>query len=311
MDNHSHEMDTLKKAIDVLEDFFMEDAVEIDPNLSNISGGKYVSRRRLSIKARRALDLANVDNTLLEMIINLWFELGEARRNLIIGNYGSVHRSLRWILESGVFWTYLQIDKEQNAKKLFEDHLEDSIDKKRYEYLTEHLFDVNQIIFDKHLHIKEKFGKPSIKEMINSLEFYKKKNNKTKDDHNPNKTIGYIISELSGLYHDFSALVHISLNSLDETEDIGKEYPSFMGYSYNDDKFKAASEKIWRIVDLMTSIFILTCSCFYVYDKPFDYLAQLKKFNYNKKYHHTRKFFNLIKTQNQMSITKTLLEGLI
>jgi hypothetical protein len=74
--------------------------------------------------------------------------------------------------------------------------------------LTEHIFDVNQIIFDQHLHIKEKFGKPSIKEMINSLEAYKIKNSKTKDAYNHNKTIGEVISELLGLYHDFSALVH-------------------------------------------------------------------------------------------------------
>ncbi|HKG86678.1 MAG TPA: hypothetical protein VKA95_00015 [Nitrososphaeraceae archaeon] len=54
----------------------MSDASEIDPYVSNISGGKYVLKKKLSEKARRALELTDEENTLLEMTMNLWFELG-------------------------------------------------------------------------------------------------------------------------------------------------------------------------------------------------------------------------------------------
>ena len=72
----------------------MSDASEIDPHVSNISDGKYVLKKKLSEKVRRALELTDEENTLLEMTMNLWFELGKALRNLMIGNYGSVYRSL-------------------------------------------------------------------------------------------------------------------------------------------------------------------------------------------------------------------------
>jgi hypothetical protein len=283
----------------------MKDAVEIDPHLMNISGGKYLSKRKLSEKARHELELTNREYTLEEIIMNLWFELGEAIRNLLIGNYGSVHRSLRWILESAVFWTYLQIDTEQNAKEIFEEYLEESVDRKRYGYLSEHISDMNQIIFDEHLHIKEKFGKPSVKEMINSLESYKIKDDTTKDAQATNKTIGGIISELSYLYHEFSGMIHISLDALHETADIGEEYPYFMGYSYDSVKFNAALGKIWRVIDLMTSIFILTCSSFYGYNKPSDYLAKLKKSYNDKRHYQTRKFISFTRRQSRMSTIAT------
>jgi hypothetical protein len=127
INNHSTELSTLKKTLDVLKDFFMSGAIEIDPHILQVSRGRYTSKRKLSDEAKRALELANEENTLLETTMNLWFELGEAFRNLIIGNYGSVHRSLRWIVESAVFWMYLQIDKEEDARELFEGYCEESM----------------------------------------------------------------------------------------------------------------------------------------------------------------------------------------
>jgi hypothetical protein len=217
-----------------------------------------------------------------------------------------VSTDLRWILESAVFWMYLQIDKEEDAGELFEGYREESIDNDRFEYLREYLFDVNQGLFDEHLHIKEKFGRPSINEMINSLEDYKIKDDKTKDAHNINRTVGNIIAELLDLYHDLSALSHISLDALKEIEEIGNEYPYFMGYSYNNDKFDSALTKVWRVIDLMTSIFILTCSHFYGYNKPSDYLTQLRVHYFKRKVQNVKRFLNHTKRLSQMSTTNAL-----
>ena len=118
------------------------------------------------------------------------------------------------------FFGCIQIDKEEDAREPFEGYRED-----RFEYLREYIFDVNQDLFDEYLHIKEKFGRPSINEMINSLEEYKIKDGKTKNAHNINRIIGNIIAELLDLYHDLSALSHVSLDALKEIEEIGDEYP--------------------------------------------------------------------------------------
>ena len=79
-----------------------------------------------------------------------------------------------------------------------------------------------------------------------------------------------------------------------------------MGYSYDNDKFDSALTKIWRVMDLMTSIFILTCSHFYGYDKPSDYLTQLRVHYFKRKVQNVKRFFNHTKRLSQMSTTNAL-----
>jgi hypothetical protein len=61
---------------------------------------------------KRALELANLENNLLNIFPDLWEELGETIRNLVARSYRSVFRSLRWLIESAIFWMYLELDKK-------------------------------------------------------------------------------------------------------------------------------------------------------------------------------------------------------
>jgi hypothetical protein len=58
--------------------------------------------------------MADLEYSLLDMFPDLWEELGEAIRNLIISNYRSVCRSLRGIIESAVFCADMELDKVHN-----------------------------------------------------------------------------------------------------------------------------------------------------------------------------------------------------
>ncbi|HXX96587.1 MAG TPA: hypothetical protein VEL11_05665 [Candidatus Bathyarchaeia archaeon] len=48
----------------------------------------------------------------MDIFPDVWEELGESIMNLIISNYRSVFRSLRWII---AFWIDLELDKNING----------------------------------------------------------------------------------------------------------------------------------------------------------------------------------------------------
>jgi hypothetical protein len=138
----------------------------------------------------------------------LWEELGEAIRNLIISNYRSVYRSLRWIIESTVFWANMELDKKYgDAKAHFNNYYHNvSMSKDNISFLYEYIIHYNLDLINEHLHLKEKYGKPQFKETVKNL-------TKLTKDENVKRTIGKIRQEPESLYHDFSAFAHISIES--------------------------------------------------------------------------------------------------
>jgi hypothetical protein len=264
--NHGNDLIELKKGIDVLEYFFTSDTLEIDPHLSNITYNRYLNRNKMHKKMIRCINLANQENALLHVVINSWSEIAEAIRSLVTGNYYSVSRSLRWTLESVLFWTYIQTNKEKDAKDYLDDYYSQSITKTRFDYLSEYILDVNRDLFEEHLRMRERHGKPSYGELVKSLDRFEI----------PGKNKAEIQSDLKDLYHKFSAMSHISIESLDERNMVDKGYPYSMAYSYNLEKFRYAIKNIWHVLDLITGILLLISSRFYGYRKPIDYIKSLK-----------------------------------
>ncbi|MFZ0897111.1 MAG: hypothetical protein WAZ77_21635 [Candidatus Nitrosopolaris sp.] len=85
-----------------------------------ITWHKSKSKTSFQYKNRYYLKLAQLGiHPITEICIDLWTELGTAIRSLIIGNYSSVYGSLRWIIESMMFWTDIHSEKE-NFIELFE-----------------------------------------------------------------------------------------------------------------------------------------------------------------------------------------------
>lgn len=270
---HGIDLDSLMKTTNVIEHFFIGEAMDIEPHISSVTDKKYSSKNDLSLRSKRCIDLVNLENTMLNIFPNLWEELGEAIRNLIISNYRSVYRSLRWIIESTVFWANMELNKKYgDAKDHFNNYYHNvSMSKENISFLSEYVIHYNLDLINEHLHWKEKYGKPQFKETVNNL-------TKLTKDENVKRIISKIRQEIESLYHDFSAFTHISIESYTRNWDNPDYYPYSTDYVYTEEKFYSALEVIWKVIDLITSIMLLVCSRFYGYNLPHEYLEAMKNF---------------------------------
>ncbi|MGB6594528.1 MAG: hypothetical protein WA323_14355 [Candidatus Nitrosopolaris sp.] len=89
-----------------------------------------------------------------------------AIRSLIIGNYSSVSRSLRWIIDSAVFWTDMQSDYA-TASAIYE-HYSNSqpMDNREYSYLLRHTTDLNYELLEERLSLKDRWKKYTIGDIL-------------------------------------------------------------------------------------------------------------------------------------------------
>jgi hypothetical protein len=177
-------------------------------------------------------EVKDFEDTLVNIFPDLWEELGEAIRNLIVSNYRSVFRSLRWIVESVVFWADIELDKKYNdAIAHFDNYYHNySMSKENTSFLSEYIVHYNIDLIDERLHLKEKYGKPTFKESVNNLTHLNK-------DKKIEKVVDKIQRELNTLYHDFSAFTHISMESYQRDWDNPGYYPYSIDYTYNKEAY--------------------------------------------------------------------------
>jgi hypothetical protein len=247
----SKELEDLFETAKILEDYFLSELILTDAHISNITGGKFGSKFGLSLKYKQCIEMVYLENTVLDLILNLLSELGESLRSMLIGNYGSVSRSLRWIVEYTIFWVYMQNDRKESAKHRFERYYEESMTKRYFNYLSTQVFDINACKLEERLHFKEEYGRPTFDDMRKSLSMF---------DNAP-KEIQEIPEKIKKLYHEFSSMIHVSLNSLDQLRMSGR-FPVFMDYYYEKETFDSTIEKIWKAIDLITAIIIMESSIF-------------------------------------------------
>jgi hypothetical protein len=201
---HPKEISSLLGMLNNIGWFVSNEGLSPDPHIANIVGGKYSSKDRLSKRSRRCVDLVGEEIEPLQIFLDLVFEIGESVRNMIIGNYASVHRSLRWVIELTLFWVDIEDEKEENARVHYDYYFKnESMANERYYYLREHILHRNGELFDERLHVKEKYDNRSFKEIVNDLDVLKKykgielKNNQIK-------------KQLTDLCSEFSQIIHVT-----------------------------------------------------------------------------------------------------
>jgi hypothetical protein len=117
--------------------------------------------------------------------------------------------------------------------------------------------------------------------------------------------VSNIQKELGTLYHDFSAFTHISVESLQDKDKANpKYYPYSMYYAYSKERLLSTSEKLWKVIDLVTAIILLMCSRFYGYKSTREYLTSMKIYYNDRQNATTDKFikhFNLAAVINKMT----------
>lgn len=212
--NHDDELTSLIIALDIIDSFFQIEGDEYEAHYKKITWHKSKSKTSFQYKNRYYLKLAQLGiHPITEICIDLWTELGTAIRSLIIGNYSSVYGSLRWIIESMMFWTDIHSEKE-NFIELFEFFRKDEprLSKNQFSKLYYHEFEMAHILPDEQLRLKEKFDRRHFEEAtLKAISVFR--------NYNVNKDVIETISKtLGSLYKEFSALGHISSHSLEMIE---------------------------------------------------------------------------------------------
>jgi hypothetical protein len=208
LSKEEEQLKSLMKVAYAIQTMVITELSDFEPHTARITSKKYDSMSKLPITYERCVDLANQHNALDNIFSDLWLELGESIRSLIIGNYGSIPRSLRWIIESTIFYADFQ-SEDGSAIEHFKWYLSEEVPLKeqRYRYLLEHIDDVNYELLDQRLILKEKF-KTDLSKIKDCLNIFG-------DPIYPKEVKG-IPGEVSELYSKFSGLSHISLQSLEE-----------------------------------------------------------------------------------------------
>lgn len=270
---HSAKVNNILTAAARIEYFVYDTGLRnAEAHVSAITQGKFSSLARMNTRHKNCVDLANTENTILNIFFDLWRELGETIRSLIIGNYISINRSLRWIIESVVFWADMQTDRG-TATEAFNYFLTDTslAKKKEYLFVYNYIKHRNRALLAERLSLKEKYRKPSFGEICNKLSSL-----------NGDKKRDLIKKELQKLYSDFSGFSHISTGSLPEFYSLSEEglRGDHASYHYFEKYlFDTAIGKCWQVIDLVASVIILALTDFYGYKTPRDFLRAMATFH--------------------------------
>ena len=217
----------------------------------------------------------------------------------------SVFRSLRWIIESAVFWADVELDKKINdAISHFTDYYRNvSLSEENYSFQSEYIPHYNRAHLDDRLYMKEKNnGRPGFGESVNNLNIFKKDGMES--------LVKTIEDELKTLYHDFSAFTHISVESLRRSREHPDNYPYSMDYAYDREKFYSTLEKLWKVIDLVAPIMLLMSSRFYRYKLPHQYLNATRTHFKKRRYNPTDRLICHISPptiKNRMGFSRSLL----
>jgi hypothetical protein len=281
------DLEILIKTVSKAEEFAIE-SMRADAHVHNISKRKITSISAASKNQKRCMDLVRRTYLLNTIFFDLCRELGEAIRSLVIGNYSSVSRSLRWIIESAVFLTDMQGDYG-TASEVYEHFTtfhHPSMDNKEYSYQCRHVSDLNYDLLEDRLSLKEKWKKYGINDILGD--------NVILQVEGPyKKSKGHSLkSEIQKLYKELSGFDHISIESLQEIDKtLRTDYAIYLDYVYDREKYSYQFMNLWKVVDLVTSIVVLAGTKFYEYSTTFEYLDKMQKYYKNS---HTKKMINYI-----------------
>ena len=182
-----------------------------------------------STKAKRAATLALRHDTSSLVFFDLWRELGQAVRSLLIGNYESVYRSLRWIVEASVFWADMQLDG-QSAPEQFKWYYgqRGKLNESEYDRMFHELFTIGSARFEERLLFREKFRRLTAGEILNGLKF-------AGSNHPTGVEPSVVKKSLREIYSNLSEYSHLTLATVHEIhyEFLHGDFAFYQDYSYD------------------------------------------------------------------------------
>lgn len=107
---NAKDIDSILEIAGYIEIFIREESMNYEHHLLKITNGKITKFDNLPLGQQRAIDLARREFSINLIFFEVWEELGKAIRSLLSANYSGTNRSLRWIIESIVFWADMQLD---------------------------------------------------------------------------------------------------------------------------------------------------------------------------------------------------------
>ena len=199
-----------------------------------------------------------------EVVFDILYEFGIATRNCISGDYKNVKKSIRWIVETVLFWSYFQasLGKSQVIyQNILRDYSDDETDKILMLAGIQWNF---RSRFEERLEIKKEYGKPTLPELINDL-------NKLKTD---SINLNDLQKTLRNIYKTSSGYLHISYQTLREysAEELRGDYAFFQSYEFSQSQFDSTLKELWEVLDITFAIMILTQTYFYNYNSPNELL---------------------------------------
>ena len=219
------------------------------------------------------VELACLENNITDIFFDLIREFGESIRNLIIGNYNSVPRSLRWIIESAIFWANMQDDNRNSTEAFYHYCNYLPISKTRFQYLRSQVKEVNYQILVERLFLIDEWRK-SFRDILPKISVIKADSKFFKNVRNFS-----FEKKIGSLYHQFSSYEHITLQTLSEiNHNLRSDFASYMNYRYDEESFLSLLRNIWDTLDLILSVLVLTFTRFYGYNNGKLFINRLKNF---------------------------------
>lgn len=247
-------------------------------HVHQITEGKFSAYKEIKSKEYACLRIAVIGNRLDDFFNEAWHELGITLRSLVVGNYRNISRPLRWILECICMWAHTQLE-QPTSKQVYKQFYKMKLNKKDYLYQFNVMRETARTAFQQRILTKEKYDKPTFKEIVNSfavLHEYQSKEiySKFEDD-------------FKKLYDETSGLIHISHTSLTELMTGETVYTSGSYYAehfYHKKLFSYYLDQIWKVIDLVFTLVILVLLKFHEYKTPFEFFKAVMENEYQQFY---------------------------
>jgi hypothetical protein len=273
LNSNKKDLEILTRTVSKIELFAIESG-HLDAHVYNISKGKFTYIAAAGKDQKRCMDLVRREYSLGAIFFDLCRELGEAMRSLIIGNYSRVSRSLRWIVESAVFWTDMQGDYETaSARYEYYTTFHVPMDNKEYSYLRRYVSDLKHALLEERLSVKLKWKRYRIGDMLDNVIL------KTEGVAYEKPKGHSLKTKIEQTYKELSAFDHISMDSLQEIDKtLRTDYAIYMDHEYDLENYSYQFVNVWNVVDLVISIVVLAGKNFYEYSTTHDYLDKMQKY---------------------------------
>ncbi|OLD02729.1 MAG: hypothetical protein AUJ07_08135 [Crenarchaeota archaeon 13_1_40CM_3_53_5] len=223
-----------------------------------------ISFKGSDILAKRAVDLALRHDASGLLVFDLWRELGQAVRSLLICNYESVPRSLRWMIEASAFWADMQLDA-MSAHEWFEMYYKQrsKINENEYRRLFDEIYSTSSARFEERLFLKEKYRRPRLGEVLDNLKLSIAKPANNLDP-------GAIKRNLRKLYSEFSESSHVTLRTVRELyyEYLHGDFAFYQDYIFDKEESDQSMRSMWMTLDSVLALIILTEAEFLGYETP-------------------------------------------